>query len=150
MQRSVRKKNHAARYRAVGGRSRWYYLLRGILSSLLITIPVFIILSAAMMLTDFPEEYLSPALLATVIVSVVLASFLSTAGSKNSGWFNGSLVGLLYMSVMMVVRWILENRVYLDKDILTLLLTGLLLGSISGMAGLHLTSRIHRDRAKNR
>ncbi len=130
-------------------------LIRGFLFSFLLTVPIALILSAAMALTDFPEEYLSPAVLITVALSIVLSGILTTAPEENLGWVGGSLAGFLYMAVITAVRWCLEGRVYMDKDIITLLLCGALLGTISGMAGLSLGQKIRgakrgRRREKNK
>ena len=128
-------------------------LLRGFIFSFVITVPIAIILSAAMAITDFPEEYMSPAVLITVALSIVLSGIITTAPEENLGWVGGSLAGLFYMLVITVVRWCLESRVYIDKDIITLLLCGALLGTISGMAGLSLGQKIRgikRRRRKNK
>ena len=49
-----------------------------------------------------------------------------------------------------VIRWVLESRVYIDKDIVTLLLSGVLLGTLSGMLGLSLGKRIREAKRKRR
>ncbi|MDR0287047.1 MAG: TIGR04086 family membrane protein, partial [Clostridiales bacterium] len=120
------------------GRSRWYYLFRGIITSFLITIPVFVILSVALTLGSMPERYISPAVFATTVLSIVCASFLATAGSQNSGWFNGSLVGFLYMLIIILIRWIIERSIYLNKETIILLLSGVLIGTIGGLVGINL------------
>ena len=128
-------------------------LLRGFIFSFTLTVPIAVILSVAMAVTDFPEEYMSPAVLITVALSIVLSGIITTAPEENLGWVGGSLAGLFYMLVITVVRWCLESRVYIDKDIITLLLCGALLGTISGMAGLSLGQKIRgakRRRRKNK
>lgn len=125
-------------------------LLRGFLFSFVITVPIAVILSVAMAVTDFPEEYMSPAVLITVALSIVLSGIITTAPEKNLGWIGGSLAGLFYMLVITVVRWCLESRVYLDKDIITLLLCGALLGTISGMAGLSLGQKVRGVKRRRR
>lgn len=126
--------------------SRFYYVLKGIVTSLLITVPIFLLLSLAITLTEFPEEYLSPAVFATVILSIVISGFLSTAHAADKGWFNGCIVGFLYMMIAVIIRWKLEGAISFNKDILTMLLTGVLIGSISGMAGLNLGLHLRRRR----
>lgn len=123
-------------------RNRIKVLVRGSLFSLFLTIPIGLILSVAMCTTDFPEEYMSPAVLITVVVSIILAGIMTTAPADNLGWVGGSIAGLFYMAVIMVIRWCLEGRIYIDKDIITLLLCGALLGTISGMAGLSLGKKV--------
>lgn len=132
-----------------GGRSRWYYLGKGLLTSFLVTIPVFIILSIALTMGEFPDKYISPAVFATTITSILCASFFSTAGSYNSGWFNGSLVGFLYMAVILIIRCMIEKKLYIDRESFTLLLSGVLLGTIGGIAGINLSLKKLLRRKKN-
>ncbi len=124
--------------------SRFYYILKGTVTAILITVPIFLLLSVAITLTEFPEEYLSPAVFATVIVSIVVSAFVSTASAKDRGWFNGTLVGLIYMAIAVLLRWWFEGGISFNIDILTTLLTGMLIGSISGMAGLNLGTRLRK------
>lgn len=131
-------------------KSRAGWLVRGIMTSLIITIPVFLILSAAMTITEFPEEYMSPAVLITIVVSIIIASLVTTAPAENCGWIGGSIAGLFYMLVIAVIRWILESRIYIDKDIITLILSGVLLGTISGMLGLVLGKKIRNTKRRKR
>lgn len=131
-------------------RSRLFYLLTGIAVSALITVPMFFIIALALRITDFPEEYLSPALLITSASSITVASFYSTASSSTKGWLNGSIIGFVYMFVIVIIRWCAEGAVSISKDTITMLLVGLLMGSIFGMAGLNASSLVakYKNRKK--
>lgn len=127
---------------------RYYYLIKGILISIIISVPLFFIIALAVHITDFPEEYMPPALLTSVLAGIITASFYSTAAAKSSGWFNGTLVGFIYMLILVIIRWFAEGGISFNKDIFTMLLAGLLIGSICGMAGLNLSEYIRRMRGK--
>lgn len=129
----------------IDSHSRLYYFIKGIIISFLISIPLFIIISYAIYITDFPEEYLPPALLSTILISIVVSSFYSTAAAKAKGWFNGTLIGFSYMLVLVILRWFLEGHVSFNKDIITMLLSGLLIGSVCGIAGLNLGDKIRKN-----
>lgn len=133
----------------VDSHSRTYYLFKGLIISILTSVPLFFIISLAVKITDFPEEYMPPALLSTIFISIVISSFYSTAAAKAKGWFNGTLIGFIYMSIVVIIRWILESRISFNKDILTMLLCGLLIGSICGIAGLNLGDKIRNTLFKN-
>jgi len=132
----TKKKLNSMRRHASDSRSRGFYILRGVLISLLITIPIIFATAGVAYITDFPEEYVSPIVFSSIILSVFLSAFLSSAWQKNCGWSNGTLIGGIYMLCIIVLRSVLEGRVCLDKDSITLLLFGMLLGSLSGYAGL--------------
>lgn len=124
------------RRKASDSHTRFFYIMRGVLISLLITVPVILITAGASYLTEFPEEYISPIAFASMILSVFLAAFLSSAWQKNCGWSNGTLIGAIYMLCIVVLKSFLEGRVCIDKDSITMLLFGMLIGSLSGYAGL--------------
>ena len=133
----------------IDSHSRTYYLLKGLIISILTSLPLFFIMSLAVTITDFPEEYMPPALFSTILISIVISAFYSTAAAKSKGWFNGTLIGFFYMFIVVIIRWILESRISLNKDILTMLLCGLLIGSVCGIAGLNLGDKIRKTVFKN-
>ena len=132
------KKYREIRGKYVGGRSRWFYLFRGVFCSVLITVPCILILSIILLFTDFSEEYIS----APVLVSVPLSSFLSTLGSKNSGWINGTLTALIYALAVFVVRSVIIGGVYIDLSSLIMIFGFAFIGTIGGIAGILLTEII--------
>ncbi len=127
--------------------SRFFYILRGILVALLMTVPMVLLIAGAANMTEFPEECISPAVFVSVMLVIVLSSFISSAWQKNCGWSNGTITGLVYMVCILVVRFVMEERIVFDKDSITLLLLGILLGSVSGYAGLKFT-QISTKRSK--
>ncbi len=140
----IRKKYERAEH------GRYFYIMRGILISFMISVPLFFLIALAVRVTDFPEEYMPPSVLTTVLAGIIAASFYSTAAAGSGGWFNGSLVGLVYMLILVIIRWYAEGGVSFNKDILTMLLSGLLIGSVFGMAGLNLGDRARRSARKRR
>ncbi|MBQ8165192.1 MAG: TIGR04086 family membrane protein [Clostridia bacterium] len=131
----TKRKIKKMRMAASDSRSRLFYLIRGVVISLIITLPVILATAGAAYLTDFPEEYISPVAFAAIILSIVLSAFFSSAWQKNCGWSNGTLIGGIYMLFIIVLKSCLEDRICADKDSLTMLLFGILLGSLSGYAG---------------
>lgn len=132
----TKRKMNKMRMKASDSRSRLFYILRGVFISLLITVPVIFAIAGASYITDFPEEYISPVVFTLIILSVFLSAFFSSAWQKNCGWSNGTIVGGIYMVLIVILRSFLERRVCMDKDSITMILFGLLLGSLSGYAGL--------------
>ena len=136
------KRARKIRGKYVGGHSRWFYLFRGVLCSVLITVPCIVILSLIMMFSDFTDDYINTPVLISVPLCVVFSSFLSTLGSKNSGWINGTLTGLIYAAVMFIVRSVIVCAVYFDLSTLLMFLGFALIGSLGGVAGILLTDII--------
>lgn len=131
------KKNH----------NRFYYLIKSIIISIVISIPLFFAIALVIKKTNFPEEYLPPALLCTVLISIVIAAFYSTASAQSNGWFNGTLVGLIYSLMLVIMKWIINDSIFFDKNTFSTILSGLLIGSICGIAGLNISDTI-RNKSK--
>lgn len=137
--------------KASDAHSRLFYILRGIAIAVIITVPLMFAIAVAVNITDFPEEYISPAVLVTVVLAIVLSSFFSSAWQKNCGWSNGSITGFIYMVCILTVRFVAEGRITFDKDSITLLLLGILLGSVSGYAGIKFMKAVnHKERSYKR
>jgi putative membrane protein (TIGR04086 family) len=136
------KKYREVRGKYVGGKSRWFYLFRGVFCSVLITVPCILILSIILMFTNFSEKYISAPVLVSVPLCVVFSSFLSTLGSKNTGWINGTLTALIYAFVVFVVRSVIIGGVIFDLSSVIMLLGFVFIGTIGGIAGILLTEII--------
>lgn len=144
----TKRKLSKMRRNASDSRSRPFYILRGVIVSLAITIPIIFVVAGASYMTDFPEEYISPIAFASMMLSVFLSAFISSAWQKNCGWSNGTLIGGIYMLCIVVLRSVLEERVCIDKDSLMIILLGLLVGSLSGYAGLKFIKILNDKRSK--
>lgn len=123
-------------------------ILRGILVSYLITIPLLFIFALILTNTNFPEKYTDTAVTLTTIISILVAGSSVTRGARNKGWLNGGLVGLIYMLVLYLVSSIVFKNFCIDRHVLTMLLIGILTGAIGGIIGINLRSSAHKAKSK--
>ena len=91
------------------------------------------------MFTDYSAEYINAPVLVSVPLCIVFSSFLSTLGSKNSGWINGTITSLLYFVVVYAVRSVIVGGVYFDLSSLFALLGFAFIGTVGGIAGILVT-----------
>lgn len=113
-------------------------VLKGILISYVITIPMFMLFALLLTNINFPERLTTPAVVITTVVSVLFAGSTATRDAKNKGWLNGGLVGLLYMLVLYLVSSLVLNNFIIDKYVLTMTFIGILTGAIGGIVGINL------------
>lgn len=139
-----KKRLNILRGKYVGGKSRWYYLFRGFLCSVLITVPCVLILTLILMFTDYSAEFICVPVLVSVPMCIVFSSFLSTLGSKNSGWINGTITSLFYFVVMFIVRCFVLNGIYFDLNTMFVLLGVAFIGTIGGVAGILVTDLVKK------
>jgi len=120
---------------------------RAILISYIITIPVFAIFALILANTDFPHKYISPVVVITTIMSILIAGSTVSKNAKNKGWLHGGLVGFVYMFILYIISSIVFNDFSVDRYVLTMAVIGILTGSIGGIMGINL-KRGSRSRVK--
>lgn len=113
-------------------------ILKSILISWLITVPCFAVLALILTFTDFPENFIAPAVTIVTILSIFVAAMFGTAGKKNNGWLHGVLVGFLYVVSLYIISSIVFGNFAIDRYILTTLLIGVLTGALGGMTGINI------------
>lgn len=115
-------------------------LMKGLLASYIITIPVFMLLALILANTDFPQRLVSSAVVVTTVISVLTAGFVSTKGVRNKGWLNGGIVGLIYMVILYLISSLIYNDFTIDKYVITMTTIGIISGSIGGIVGINTRS----------
>lgn len=116
-------------------------ILKGVIFSYLITIPILIIFALFLSYTDFPERLISPAVVITTVVSVLIAGYSVTRGVTSKGWLNGAVVGFVYMLILYLLGSIFFENYTINKYVITMMIIGILTGAIGGMLGINNRSR---------
>ena len=111
---------------------------KAILISYIITIPTFVILALILANTDFPHKYISPVVVITTIMSILVAGSMVSKKAKSRGWLHGALVGFVYMFVLYILSSIVFNNFSIDRYVLTMAVIGILTGSIGGIMGINI------------
>lgn len=119
-------------------------VIRGIIVSYVITIPVFILFALILTNTEFPEKYISTVVVITTIISVLTAGSASTRGLKSKGWLNGSVIGFVYMLVLYLLGSLIFKNFTIDKYVITMTIIGVLTGAIGGILGINIKKSGHR------
>ena len=119
-------------------------VIRGIVVSYVITIPVFILFALILTNTDFPEKLISTVVVITTIISVLTAGTTSTRGLKNRGWLNGSVVGFIYMLILYLLSSLIFKNFAIDKYVITMTVIGVLTGAIGGILGINIKKSGHK------
>lgn len=119
-------------------------VVRGIIASYVVTIPVFVLFALILTNTDFPEKYISIGVVITTIISVLIAGTTSTRGIKNKGWLNGSIVGFIYMLILYLLSSLVFNNFVIDKYVITMTVIGVLTGAIGGILGINVKKSGHK------
>jgi len=112
-------------------------LLKGIVASYIITIPLFVIFAIVLAYMDFPESYIGPAVDVTTAISITVAGFISTRNVRNKGWLNGGIVGFFYMFILYLLSSIVFKNFAVDRHVLAVTIAGIICGSFGGIVGIN-------------
>lgn len=113
-------------------------VIRGIVYSYIVTIPVFILFALILTNTDFPDQYISTTVFITTIISILVAGIVSTRSFRNKGWLNGAIVGFIYVFILYLIGSLYLKNFIIDKQVLNMCIVGILTGSIGGIIGINL------------
>lgn len=115
-------------------------IAKGILISYLITIPLFIVFAFVLTYTDFPEKYIPTTVIITTVISILIAGSTATKNVRNRGWLNGSIVGVIYMTVLYLLSSVTYSEYGMNRYVITMFIIGILAGAIGGIVGINLKS----------
>ena len=125
-------------------------IIKGIVLSYIITIPLFIIFSFILTYSDFPEKYVSPVVVVVTIISILFAGAYATKRMKSKGWLNGGVVGFIYIFVLYLFSSIISGNFDIEKKVLSMLLIGVLAGSIGGIIGINIKYKVNKKIKKQK
>lgn len=113
-------------------------IIKGIVFSYIITIPLFLIFAFILTYSNYPEKYVSPVVVIVTIASILLAGAFATRRMKSKGWLNGGVVGFIYMFILYLLSSVIFKNFSIDKHIISMGIIGILSGSIGGIIGINL------------
>lgn len=128
---------------AMNEHANLFMVVKGIVISYLITIPVFMVLAFILTNTDFPEKFLSPAVMIATVISVLVAGSTATQNVRSGGWLNGSLVGAAYMLILYLASSLVFRDFSINMSVITMFVIGILAGAIGGILGINVKKPGH-------
>ena len=112
-------------------------ILKGMLLSYFSTIASFCLFSALFYYTDMSDSYMSLIVKVTITVSILLGAITSGKNVQNKGWFNGSIVGMLYTITLLIIHNIFSKNFCLPIKFFKTLLVNTLVGIFGGIVGIN-------------
>lgn len=122
----------------------FFTVIKGILFSYLITILIFLVFAFILTYANFPQKFITPVVVSTTIVSILIAGAIVSRSLKTRGWLNGGVVGLIYILLLYTSSSIVLKDFSINRYMISMLLIGLLSGSIGGILGINIKTRSRR------
>ncbi|TYP48710.1 TIGR04086 family membrane protein [Thermosediminibacter litoriperuensis] len=115
-----------------------FQVFRGILNAYLLTIFLFLALSGVLYFTAISEDIIPKAVIVIGALSIAIGSLNATRDLDYAGWLHGGLIGLLYVGIIMILRFFIAREAGYDAGTFVDLLMGFLIGALAGAIGVNL------------
>jgi len=116
------------------------HLMKWILVAYVITIVAFMLFAFILTYTDFPDNYMSTAVMVSVLMSICVSGWMSSKNIKRNGWLNGSLMGFVYILTIYLVRCFVFHDSSIGLKTLGWTLLAMVVGALSGIIGINVRS----------
>lgn len=116
-------------------------VLKGTVYSYIFLVICFAVLAVVYTYTAFPAGMLSPFTRGITAASIILCGILSARKINGFGWLHGAAAGLVYSVIRFTAGAVTTNGFAFDKNFLSMLLLGLLLGAAGGIIGINFKKR---------
>ena len=118
--------------------------IKAMVFSIAITLVIFSMFSLFLVYTSFPEDYIYPAIITTMIISIILTSASLTVNHRSRGWLNGGVVGLLYIILIYIISGVAFGDFSISYRTLSLMAIGTITGIVGGIIGINLKWKIRK------
>ena len=112
-------------------------LMKGIFISIAITLFMILVLSIVLSLTDIKESIIMPSVIFISSFSILVGGFIITKNIDEKGLIYGSILGILYMSILYIISSIINANFSLNLNSLIMTVVGVLGGAIGGILGVN-------------
>lgn len=121
--------------------SKIYNIFRGSLVAILITIISLLIFSILLTHTNISEKSIVPVITIITAVSILTGSILSVSKIENRGFFNGALVGLIYILAIYILSSIINKNFAINLNSLILISSAVISGMMGGIIGVNMNNK---------
>ena len=112
-------------------------ILKGMLLSYFLTIASFCLFSALFYYTTMSDSYMPLIVKVTTIVSTIFGAITSAKNMRNKGWFNGSMIGMLYSLTLLIIHTLFYKNFCLTIKFFKTLSVHTLVGIFGGIVGIN-------------
>ena len=113
-------------------------IIKGSVTSIIITIIALIIFSIILTNTNVNENVMTPVITVITAISILIGSILSVSKIEKKGIINGALVGLIYILAIYLLSSITNGNFSIDINSIILIVIAILAGMIGGIIGVNI------------
>lgn len=113
-------------------------LAKGVIGAYIITFSVFIIYGVLLTYTAMTEKNIQLIVMLTTVISTFVAGLICSFNMKNKGLLYGSLSGLLYAVIMIMISFCVLPKVTIGSKAIITAILAVSAGGIGGIIGVNI------------
>ncbi len=120
-----------------GGGGPLPVLLKGIILALLISLVLLFAAALLLYFTNVPEKIAPYVVFGISLTAILVGSSYGGRKIGSRGWINGGIVGVIYVSLMLVIGLFFLEDATLGWNLISKLFLGFIFGAAGGMWGVN-------------
>ena len=112
-------------------------ILKGVFLSILFTIIFLFIFSIILTYTNISEDFISPVIIVTTVISIFIGSSISCLKVEKNGLLKGAMIGGIYLFSLYLISSIINKNFNFNIQSLIIILCGIICGMIGGIIGVN-------------
>lgn len=113
-------------------------ILKGIVTSVIITLVLLFIFSVLLTYTDVKESTIPTVTIIITAISIFVGSSISTIKLNKNGLLNGGTIGLIYVLFLYVISSIVQTGFSLNMYSIVMIIASIIAGMIGGIMGVNI------------
>jgi len=105
--------------------------------SIVITLIGLVTFATFLTYTNIPEAYIPTVIIIITVISILIGSSFSMYKVKKNGILNGTLIGIMYISIIYILSSIIEGDFLLNKYSIIMITVTILSGALGGIIGVN-------------
>lgn len=114
-----------------------FYILKGVLFSLICTFILLLIFSVILTYTNISEKVIEPVIIILTAISILIGSSIGNMKIKKNGIVNGALIGGIYLMAIYLISSIINTNFSLNTGSIIIIIAGMICGMIGGIIGVN-------------
>lgn len=113
-------------------------ILKGIVTSVIITLVLLFIFSVLLTYTDVKESTIPTVTIIITAISIFVGSSISTIKLNKNGLLNGGTIGFIYVFLLYIISSIVQTGFSLNMYSIVMIIASIIAGMIGGIMGVNI------------
>ena len=120
------------------GQNSFIRILKGSITAIVLTVIILFVFALLLAYTNMPETVVTPVVIGTTGISLLIGSIVSSIKIRKQGLINGALVGAIYIITIYLLSSMIQKDFGLNVSSIIMLVMAILSGALGGIIGVNI------------